>query len=154
MKWNKTQDVTNGGRPPGQGKRTRSSNRTQCKENRKEPRKKRREQKKGGEWRRHSKRTNTNRGYRNRCLHVMGERRQGIREGGKSAGADGVPRSLVCTRLTLHSAPHQHQRKYFGAHDCKVVFKHLHQPLRSHTPIFKTLGQLLEIPPFFRPNEA
>ena len=31
-----------------------------------------------------------------------------------SAGANGGPRSQVCTRLTLRSAPHQHQRRFFG----------------------------------------
>ena len=35
-----------------------------------------------------------------------------------SAGADGGPRSRVCkcSRLTLRSDPHRHQRKFFGAH--------------------------------------
>ena len=32
-----------------------------------------------------------------------------------SAGTDGSPRSRVCERLTLHSAPHRHQRKCSGA---------------------------------------
>ena len=31
------------------------------------------------------------------------------------AGADGCPRSRICARLTLRSAPHQHQQKFFGA---------------------------------------
>ena len=35
----------------------------------------------------------------------------------KFAGADGAPRSCVCTRTTLCSAPHQHQWKLFRAHD-------------------------------------
>jgi hypothetical protein len=30
----------------------------------------------------------------------------------------------------------------------KVTFKHLLKPLRSHTQSFRTLGQLLKIPPF------
>ena len=45
-----------------------------------------------------------------------------------SAGADGGPRFRVCARETLRSAPHQHQR-IFGAHVCRVTFKHLPQPL-------------------------
>jgi hypothetical protein len=32
-----------------------------------------------------------------------------------SAGANGSPRSCVCKRLTLRSAPHRHQRNLFGA---------------------------------------
>ena len=32
------------------------------------------------------------------------------------AGADGVPHSRVCARLTLGSAPHRNQRNFFGAH--------------------------------------
>ena len=32
-----------------------------------------------------------------------------------SAGADGGLRSRVCARLTLRSAPHQHQMIFFGA---------------------------------------
>ena len=38
--------------------------------------------------------------------------------------------------------------KNFGAHVCRVTFKHLPQPLRSHIQSFGTLGQLLKIPPF------
>ena len=30
-------------------------------------------------------------------------------------GADGGPRSRVCARLTLLSAPHRHQQKFFAA---------------------------------------
>ena len=33
-----------------------------------------------------------------------------------SDGADGGPRSRLCARLTLRSAPHRHQQKFFGAH--------------------------------------
>ena len=44
--------------------------------------------------------------------------------------------------------------KFVGACVCRVTFKHLLQPLRSHTRSFGTLGQLLEIPPFVRPSIA
>ena len=37
-----------------------------------------------------------------------------------SAGANGGPRSRVCTRLTLHLAPHQHQRKFFEEWSIKL----------------------------------
>ena len=37
-----------------------------------------------------------------------------------------------------------------SAHVCKVTFKHLPQPIRSHTQSFRTLGLLLKIPPFFK----
>ena len=33
-----------------------------------------------------------------------------------TASADGGPRSRVCARLTLRSAPHRHKRYFFGAH--------------------------------------
>ena len=42
-----------------------------------------------------------------------------------SAGTDGGPHSRVCSRLTLRSAPHRHQQKFFAAHVCKIVFTHL-----------------------------
>ena len=64
-----------------------------------------------------------------------------------SASADGGPRSRVCARWTLRLAPHRHERKFFGAHVCRVTFKHLPQPLRSHIQSFITLGQLFKIPP-------
>ena len=35
----------------------------------------------------------------------------------------------------------------FSKHVCRVTFKHLPQPLRSHIQSFGTLGQLLKIPP-------
>ena len=38
----------------------------------------------------------------------------------------------VCARWTVRSYPHQHERKFSGAHVCRVTFKHLPQPLRSH----------------------
>ena len=34
-----------------------------------------------------------------------------------------------------------------GAHVCRITFKHLPQPLRSHIQSFITLGQLFKIPP-------
>ena len=46
-----------------------------------------------------------------------------------SAHADGGPRSRICARYTLHSAPHRHERKFSGARVCRVTFKHLPQPL-------------------------
>ena len=58
-----------------------------------------------------------------------------------SAGADGGPHSWICACLPLHSAPHQHQRV------CKVTFKHLPKPLRSHTQSFNFWN-----PPFDRPR--
>ena len=36
---------------------------------------------------------------------------------------------------------------FFCGHVCKVAFKHLPKPLRSHIRNFGTLGQLLKIPP-------
>ena len=65
-----------------------------------------------------------------------------------SAGADRGSCSQVRACLTLRSAPHWHQRKFFGAHVCRVTLKHVLQPLRSHIRSFGTLGQLLKIPPF------
>ena len=60
----------------------------------------------------------------------------------------------VCARLTVRSSPHQHERKFYGAHVCRVTFKHLPQSLRSYIPSFRTLGKLLKIHPFVRPNIA
>ena len=45
---------------------------------------------------------------------------------------DGGPRSRVCARETLRSAPHRRERKFSGARVCRVTFKHLPQPLRSY----------------------
>ena len=61
-----------------------------------------------------------------------------------SAHADGGPRSWVCARETLRSAPHRRERKFFGARVCRVTFKHLPQPRRSHIQTFGTLGQILK----------
>ena len=38
-----------------------------------------------------------------------------------SAYADGGPRSRVCARETLRSAPHRRERKFFGARVCSVA---------------------------------
>ena len=38
-----------------------------------------------------------------------------------SAHADGSPRSRVCARETLRSAPHRRERKFFGARVCRVA---------------------------------
>ena len=54
----------------------------------------------------------------------------------------------VCARLTVRSSPHRNERKFFGARVCRVTFKHLPQPIRSHILSFGTLGQLFKIPPF------
>ena len=48
---------------------------------------------------------------------------------GMSASADGGPRSRVCARETLYSAPHRHLRKFFGAHVCRVTFKNFEKNL-------------------------
>ena len=67
-----------------------------------------------------------------------------------SAHADGGPLSWVCTRWTLRSAPYRDERKFSDAHVCSVTFKHLPQPLRIHIRSFRTLGQILKIPPLSR----
>jgi hypothetical protein len=54
----------------------------------------------------------------------------------------------ACARLTVHSSPHGHERKFSGARVCRVTFKHLPQPLRIHILSFGTLGQIFKIPPF------
>ena len=60
----------------------------------------------------------------------------------------------VCACLMVRSFPHQHERKFSGAHVCRVTFKHLPQPLRSHTWSPGILGQLLKLTPYVRPNIA
>jgi hypothetical protein len=54
----------------------------------------------------------------------------------------------ICARLTVRSSPHRHKWTFFGACVCRVTFKHLPQPLRSHILSFGTIGQLFKIPPF------
>jgi hypothetical protein len=61
-----------------------------------------------------------------------------------SAHADGGPRSQVFARETLRSAPHRRERKFSAARVCRITFKHLPQPLRSHIQTFGTIGQLLK----------
>jgi hypothetical protein len=68
--------------------------------------------------------------------------------------ADWGPRSRVCARETLRSAPYQREWKFSGARVCRVTFKHIPQPLRSHSQGFGTLRQLLKITPFVRLNIA
>ena len=63
-----------------------------------------------------------------------------------SARADGGPWSPSAHAWRVRSSPNQHERKFSGAHVCRVTFKY--QPLRSHILSFGTLGQLFEIPPF------
>ena len=50
-----------------------------------------------------------------------------------SAHADGGPRSRVCARETLRSAPYQHERKFSSARVCKVTLKHLPKPIVAVT---------------------
>ena len=52
-----------------------------------------------------------------------------------SAHAEGGPRS----------APHRHDCKFSSARVCKVTFKHLPQPLRTHIQSYGTLRQLLNV---------
>ena len=53
----------------------------------------------------------------------------------------------VCARLTICLSLHRHERKYSGAHVCRVTFKHLPQAHRNHIRSFGALGQLFKIPP-------
>ena len=54
----------------------------------------------------------------------------------------------VCARMTVRSSPHRHKRKFSSARVCRVTFKHLPQPLRSHIRSFGTLRQLFKKPTF------
>ena len=47
----------------------------------------------------------------------------------------------------LGPVPHQHEQKNVSTCVCKVTFKHLPQPLRSHIQSFRTIGQFFKIPP-------
>ena len=47
---------------------------------------------------------------------VIGQHDRLVQTKKNSASADGGPRSRVCARETLRSAPHRHYRKFFGAH--------------------------------------
>ena len=64
-----------------------------------------------------------------------------------SSHANGGPRML--TLWFGPPPPHQHEKNFSGASVCRVSFKHIPYPLRSHIQNFGTLGQLLKIPPFF-----
>ena len=46
-----------------------------------------------------------------------------------SAYTDGGPRSRVCARETLRSAPHRRTRKISGTRVCIVTLKHLPKPI-------------------------
>ena len=59
-----------------------------------------------------------------------------------SASTNGGPRSRVHARGTLRSAPHRHERKFSGTRVCRIAFKHLPQPLRSHIQSFRTPRQV------------
>ena len=47
----------------------------------------------------------------------------------------------------VRSSPHRHKRKLYDTCVCRVTFKHLPQPLRSHIRSFGTQGQLLKLSP-------
>jgi hypothetical protein len=64
-----------------------------------------------------------------------------------SAHADGGPRSRVCACETLRSAPHRREQKFSGTHVCRVTFKQIPQPLKTHVRSFGTLRQHLKILP-------
>jgi hypothetical protein len=71
-----------------------------------------------------------------------------------SAGVNGGPRSWVCALATLRLTPHQHQKK-FGPHVAAKSPSNISpKPLKGPTQSFRTLGQLLKIPPFVWPNIA
>ena len=59
---------------------------------------------------------------------------------------------VIITRLRMLESRPWTPIKFFATQVCKVTFKHLPQPLRSHTRRFGTLGQLLTISPFVWPN--
>ena len=56
-----------------------------------------------------------------------------------SAHTDGGPRSRVCTRETLCSAPHWHERKFSVTRVCRITFKHLPELRRAHIQRFRNL---------------
>jgi hypothetical protein len=68
-----------------------------------------------------------------------------------SAHADGGPRSRVCSRETLCSAPHRHERKFSGAYVGRVTFKHLHQRqfLNFCPPKYVIVRGVEGVPEFF-----
>ena len=66
----------------------------------------------------------------------------GIHKFGNSAHADGGPRSQVCTRQTLWSAPHRHEQSISSAPICRLTFKHL--PMQN----VGTLKHFLNLTPY------
>ena len=48
-----------------------------------------------------------------------------------SAHPNGVPRSRVCTNEILCSTPHRHEQQFSGECVCRVIMKHLPQPLKT-----------------------
>ena len=74
------------------------------------------------------------------------------------AHIDGGPRSRVRARGTLLSAPHRRERKFSGAPVCRIAFKHLPQPLRSHTEVSelydKSFQDIFEISRFSAQNRV
>ena len=59
-----------------------------------------------------------------------------------------IPLGGVLAHLTVRSSPHRHKQKFSGAHVCRVIIKHLPQPLLSHILNFGTIGQLFKITTF------
>ena len=63
------------------------------------------------------------------------------------------PSLTVCACLNVRSSPHRHERKFSGARVCRVTFKHLPQPLRSHILSLEPLDKFSKYP-LFRPKIA
>ena len=59
-----------------------------------------------------------------------------------SAHGDRGPRSRVCARETLRSAPHGHEWEFFVARVCRITFKHLPQLLRTHIQSFRGVPEI------------
>ena len=62
----------------------------------------------------------------NSAIYLEKLKTQGI-----SAHANGGPRSRVCARETLRSAPHRHERKFSGTRFCRVTFKIFENKLKK-----------------------
>ena len=69
-----------------------------------------------------------------------------------SAHAEGVLAPRLCT-LEGSTHPPSTRAESFGAHVCKVTFKHLPQLLRSNIQSFGTLGQRGSPPPLSKGSE-
>ena len=65
-------------------------------------------------------------------INFLRVKKRNIRPWLISAHADGGPRSPTAHAGPFARHPHQHERKFSGAHVCRVTFKRLPQPLRSH----------------------